>query len=336
MTSQQAISSQTSAPSPASNPNLNPAAKPAVGGNSGFQWGQSGTGSVSIAYGAVMQLMALMTQIQSMNSQQAGYSTQAAGYAAKAAYDQSIGAAKQSQKAGILNAATSFVSGGLAILGAGVSAYSTASSHSQISELNKEKTQLDDFNTKLTARNTARPTTVASTETADDIAGSNRARLSTEGANRITQLTSHASSVKNLANAQRDNNTGHANEQTLNKDAIACMTPEEAKAFGEKLNTAEKINSESTHNVYSQMQTTQQNINLMKETITGITNGSLTVVSTGYTTQEKTDQANASLQQAQSQQLYGMYNNQAQQATQNQAKVLEALQILAQLNQVRA
>jgi hypothetical protein len=328
MTSQQAISSQTATPSPASNPNLNPAAKPApnsaVGGNGGFQWGQSGTGSVSIAYGAIMELMALMTQIQSMNSQQAGYSTQAAGYAAEAAYKQSMSAADQSQKAGILNAATSFVSGGLAIIGAGMSMTASVRSQPKLTVQSNEKAELNNFSKQLTENTLAKPTARVGTE-------ATRSEPGVE--DRIKLLTStDADNVTTLANAQKNKGS----EQELNRKAIACMTPSEAEKFGSNLTSAEETNSRTTHDINNSMNTTQQQISMIKETITGITNGSLTVVSTGCTTQEKTDQATASLEQAQSQQLYGMYNNQAQQATQNQGKVLEALQILAQLNQVRA
>ena len=320
MTSQQAISSQTSAPTPASNPNANPA----VGGNGGFQWGQSGTSSVSMAYGAIMEVMALMTQIQSMNSQQAGYSSQAAGDAAKAAYDQSMAAATQSQKVGMMNAATSFVSGGLAIIGAGMSMGASVRSQPKLTVQSNEKAQLNDFSKQLTQNTLAKPAPIVGTE----------AQRSEPGVeDRIKLLTSKdADNVTTLANAQKDKTS----EQELNRKAIACMTPSEAEKFGSNLTSAEEINSRTTHDINNSMNTTQQQISMFKETITGFTNGALNVSGTGYGTQEKMDQASASLEQSQSQQLYGMYNNQAQQATQNQGKVLEELQILAQLNQARA
>lgn len=335
MPNQQTISSQTSAPSPASNPNLNPAAQPApnqaTGGNGGFEWGQSGTGSVAMAYGAIMQLMALMTKIQSMNSQQAGTSVQVAGDLAKAAYAQSINAASLTEKSGMLDAASSFVSGVVAIGGAAASIGSSAISQPKITELSKDNEQLGSFSTTLTKRK--QPGPMAGTENSNDAAAATkRQNLGPDGEARIKALTSDAHSVTTLAHAQRGNPALAAK----NTEAIECMTPKEAEKFSEKLNTAEENNSRSTHNVSNSMQTTQQQISLFKEVITGFSTGGITVVKTGYTNQAGIDSANASLYQGQAQQLYGMFSSQAQQATQNQGKGLEELQILAQMNQARA
>ena len=187
-----------------------------------------------------------------------------------------------------------------------------------------EKAQLNDFSKQLTQNTLAKPAPIVGTE----------AQRSEPGVeDRIKLLTSKdADNVTTLANAQKDKTS----EQELNRKAIACMTPSEAEKFGSNLTSAEEINSRTTHDINNSMNTTQQQISMFKETITGFTNGALNVSGTGYGTQEKMDQASASLEQSQSQQLYGMYNNQAQQATQNQGKVLEELQILAQLNQARA
>ena len=246
-------------------------------------------------------------------------------------YTQSISAASLNQKAGMLDAASSFVSGVVAIGGAAASITSSVRSQPKITELNKDNEQLSNFSTTLTKRK--QPETMVGTEDSNDVAAAaKRANLGSDGEARIKSLTSDAHSVTNLAHDQRDK----PEEVAKNKAAIECMTPKEAEQFSEKLNTAEENNSRSTHNVSNSMQTTQQQISLFKEVITGFSTGGITVVKTGYTTQANVASANASLYQGQSQQLLGMFNSQAQQATQNQGKVLEELQILAQLNQARA
>ena len=320
MTSQPLVSNQTTAQ--AQNPATQAPSNPAVGGN-GFQWGQSGSGSTSLAYGCIMEVMALMTQIQSMNAQQAGNSVTVAGEAARNSYNSNMTAAEKNQEATRLDAASSFISGGLGLVGVAANSAMTSDSNLKLSEQGKESTELNSLSGQLSERKAKDPDLIAGS-TPEAAEATRKDKMSPQAYNRVKELTTSPTEVRSSATE---------NQRAVNKEAIANMTDSEVKEFSEKLTVAQENNSRDINNAYSHITSTHNSVDAWKGIVTSTSTGIIDIFKGQDTQAASQAQAMGQLESSQSQQMYAMYNNQAGQMTQNGQKGLEALQLLAQLAQ---
>jgi hypothetical protein len=328
MTSQQLVSSQTSVVNSmpkAPNATAQAPQNPSVGGNGGFQWGQSGSGSTAMANACIMEVMDLMTKIQSMNAEQAGDSVNIAGKAAIASYNQNIQAADDNQKAARLDATSSFISGGLGVVGVAANSAMTKNSHMELTKQGEQSKELSGFGDTLSKK--PEPAMVAgqSRETVEAHAlAARKATNDTANEDRIKDLTTSPENVRKHATAE---------QKAANEKAIASMTPTEAKEFKENLAKAQESNSKDINNAYTAITSAHNSVDAWKGIATAASTGTIDIFKGIDTKNASTEQAMGQLISSQAQQMYAMYNNQAGQSTQNGQKGLEALQLLAQLAQ---